>query len=192
MAASYMEPGVVYVNNTPYCGICDIGRYPAGRDDVDTAFAADLEAASIHSDACEDIMARKYAKLLSNLTNGLEAASGRGSLASPLAERARAEAQTVYAAAGIMASQRSDPRSGSITMAPVEGVTRVGGSTMQSLTRGAGLLEVDDLNGEIVLLGRLYGVPTPVNAMLQRLAVRLVTERIAPGSVPLAELQRSE
>jgi 2-dehydropantoate 2-reductase len=191
MAASHVEPGVVFVNNTPASGICDIGRYPAGRDAVDETFAADLEAASIRSDACDDIMARKYAKLLSNLTNGLEAASGRDAVASPLAARARAEAQAVYAAAGITFSRNSEARFASIGLGTVEGATRLGGSTLQSLARGAPSLEVDDLNGEIVLLGRLHGVPTPVNVMLQRLAHRLIAERAAPGSIPLAQLENS-
>ena len=71
----------------------------------------------------------------------------------------------------------------------VEGTARPGGSTFQSLVRGATTLEGDDLNGEIVLLGRLHGVATPVNAMLQRLARRLVSERIPPGSLSLAELE---
>jgi 2-dehydropantoate 2-reductase len=57
------------------------------------------------------------------------------------------------------------------------------------LARGAGRLEADYLNGEIVLLGRLHGVPTPVNAFLQQLARRLVTERVVPGTMPAAELE---
>jgi len=43
-----------------------------------------------------------------------------------------------------------------------------GSSTWQSLVRGSGTTEVDWLNGEIVLLGRLHGIPTPVNELLQR------------------------
>ena len=39
-------------------------------------------------------------------------------------------------------------------------------STWQSLERKAGTTEVDYLNGEVVLLGRLHGVPTPVNTVL--------------------------
>lgn len=61
---------------------------------------------------------------------------------------------------------------------------------MQSVLRGLPSLEVDDLNGEIVLLGRLHGVPTPVNALLQRLGYRLIAEKIEPGSIPPAELER--
>ena len=56
----------------------------------------------------------------------------------------------------------SDPRRDALMRyAPIEGVARSGGSTTQSLARGAGSVETDYLNGEIVLLGRLYAVPVP-------------------------------
>ncbi len=48
---------------------------------------------------------------------------------------------------------------------------------------------VDYLNGEVVLLGRLTGVATPVNAGLQRLAWRLARERVPPGSLRLADIE---
>ncbi|HEV8019667.1 MAG TPA: ketopantoate reductase C-terminal domain-containing protein, partial [Candidatus Lustribacter sp.] len=140
--------------------------------------------------ACPDVMARKYAKLSLNLLNVLEAASGSEAYASDLGRRARAEADAAFAAAGIQPATAESLRTG-MRFADVEGTSRPGGSTFQSLARGATSLEADDLNGEIVLLGRLHGVPTPVNAMLQRLALRLVAERIAPGSLPLADLEEA-
>ena len=51
-------------------------------------------------------------------------------------------------------------------------------------------IEADYLNGEIVLLGRLHGVATPVNALLQGLAQRMARERLAPGSLPVEDLAR--
>ena len=39
------------------------------------------------------------------------------------------------------------------------GDTFVGGSTWQSLMKGASTLETDYFNGEILMLGRLHGVP---------------------------------
>ena len=75
-------------------------------------------------------------------------------------------------------------------MRPVDGRNRGGGSTWQSLARGAGSVEVDFLNGEIVLLGRLHAVPTPVNAMLQRVVKRMAREGRAPGSMTEEELER--
>lgn len=191
MAAVFLEPGVVRVHNTPMSGVCDIGRYPSGCDAIDRAVAADFEASMIRSTAVDDIMDRKYAKLLSNLTNGLEAAVGRAALSSSLAERARNEGRAAFAAARITATSATDLRWTTMGFAAVGGVERIGGSTLQSVARGARTLETDDLNGEIVLLGRLHGIATPVNLMLQRLAIRLLAEHIPAGSLDLAELERS-
>jgi 2-dehydropantoate 2-reductase len=63
------------------------------------------------------------------------------------------------------------------------------GSTWQSLARGAGSIEVDFLNGEITLLGRLHGVPTPANETLQVLADRMAREQQAPGSISPDEVR---
>lgn len=190
MAGVHLEPGVVHQHNPPLGANCDIGRVPRGIDDIDAAFAADLIAAGVRSSPRPDVMARKYAKLSLNLLNVLEAAAGPEAYASDLGRRARLEADAVFAAAGIQPATAESLRTG-MRFADVEGVSRPGGSTFQSLARGAAALEADDLNGEIVLLGRLHGIPTPVNAMLQRLALRLVAERIPPGSMPLAELDEA-
>ena len=70
----------------------------------------------------------------------------------------------------------------------VNGSARPGGSSWQSLTRGTGTIEADFLNGETALLGRLYGVPTPVNEALQRLANRAEAERRSPGFMTPAQV----
>jgi 2-dehydropantoate 2-reductase len=56
------------------------------------------------------------------------------------------------------------------------------------LARGTGSIEADYLNGEIVLLGRLHGVDTPVNLLLQRLAAEAAREGRRAGSLPVDEL----
>jgi 2-dehydropantoate 2-reductase len=63
----------------------------------------------------------------------------------------------------------------------VGGSERGGGSTWQSLTRSTGSIETDYLTGEIVMQGRLHGVATPVNEVLQRLANQLATQHQSPG-----------
>jgi 2-dehydropantoate 2-reductase len=190
MAGVYLEAGSVHLHNPAFGSQVDVGRVPGGHDGVDDAIADDLEAAAIRSRACDDIMSRKYAKLLSNLPNVLEAACGPDGVRSDLAGRARDEALRVFAAAGIEPTRGGDDVRTVMRFVEVEGVTRPGGSTMQSIIRGLPTLEVDDLNGEIVLLGRLHGVPTPVNALLQRLGVHLIAEKIEPGSMSLTELDR--
>jgi len=73
---------------------------------------------------------------------------------------------------------------------PLDGTPRGGGSSWQSLSRGTGTIEADYLNGEIGLLGRLHGVPTPLNDLLQQLANTFARERRAPGSMPVEQLAR--
>jgi 2-dehydropantoate 2-reductase len=80
---------------------------------------------------------------------------------------------------------------GRVTPQRVGDRPRPGGSSWQSLARGSGSIETDFLNGEVVLLGRLHGVPTPRNAALQRLAGRLAREHRPPGSLSPDELRRA-
>jgi 2-dehydropantoate 2-reductase len=72
----------------------------------------------------------------------------------------------------------------------IPGHPRTGGSTWQSLMRGLPTTEVDFLNGEIVLLGKLHGVPTPCNRVLQQVANEMARTGKRPGSIRLEELQQ--
>jgi 2-dehydropantoate 2-reductase len=185
---AYVEPGVVAWSDVP-SAICDVGRYPFGIDDVDRTIAADFTAASIQSLPRADIMAHKYAKLVLNTTNALFAAIGRSAPDTELARLAREESYAVFAAAGIAVSTESDPRVDARTRGLIEGASYGGNSAFQSLERGRTRLETDYLNGEIVLLGRLHGVPTPVNAFLADLALRLVKSGTVAGSLTLADVE---
>jgi 2-dehydropantoate 2-reductase len=49
--------------------------------------------------------------------------------------------------------------------------------------KGASSLETDFFNGEIVMLGRLHGVPTPTNEFLQHYAARMLRGELRAGSV---------
>ena len=183
---TYLEPGVVQANSTPNTGILDIGRYPNGTDDTAKAIAGAFSASTYVSEPRPDIMRWKHQKLLMNLGNIIEAACGPSARAGELATRARAEGVAVFQAAGIEhATDEEDRerRGDLLRMRPIDGQRRGGGSTWQSLARGAPSLETDYLNGEIVLLGRMHGVPTPVNELLQQLAHELAAAGAAPGSM---------
>ena len=126
-----------------------------------------------------------------NLGNALEAAIGSIGREAELYTAARREAEAVISAAGIdCASPEEDARRRGdlISIKPIGGQRRGGGSSWQSLARGTGSIEADLLNGEIVLLGRLHGVPTPVNALLQQVANELARTHAAPGSITEDEL----
>ena len=45
------------------------------------------------------------------------------------------------------------------------------------------------MNGEIVLLGRLHGVPVPANTVVQEIGNRLVREDLSPGDITIDELE---
>lgn len=189
--ATHVEPGVVLAHAAPVTGILDVGRYPAGVDETAVAVAEALRTSGFESEARRDIMRWKYAKLLRNLGNAVEAVCGPQARGGEASKRARREGEECLEAAGIdvASAEEDDARRGDLVrMRPIAGKRWGGGSSWQSLVRGAGSIEADYLNGEVVLLGRLHGVPTPVNAALQRHAVRLARQRAAPGAVSEAEL----
>jgi 2-dehydropantoate 2-reductase len=194
MPATHLEPGVVEVPACPLTGLLDVGRYPAGVDEVSEQVAADLNESSFDSIADPRVMARKHLKLLSNLGNALEAACGTRSedpAARELWRLAQDEGSLCFAAAGIEVADPAldaERRASLGALRPVGGHVRSGGSSWQSLARGTGNIEADWLNGEIVLLGRLHQIATPVNELLCSTANRMAREGIAPGSIPARDL----
>jgi 2-dehydropantoate 2-reductase len=192
LPATHLHPGVVEASSAPVAGILDVGRYPRGVDARAEAISSAFASSGFSSVTNPEVMRFKWTKLLMNLGNALEAACGRIERESTLYLAARAEGEAVLAAAGIdRASDEEDRarRDGLIRLREIAGQRRSGGSSWQSLARGTGSIEVDQLNGEIVLLGRLHGVPTPVNALLQRVARELAAAQAAPGSMTHEQLE---
>jgi 2-dehydropantoate 2-reductase len=197
LPATHLEPGRVDTQGSPYPGMLDIGCYPSGVDAVAEQVAIDLSAAGFLSVARAEVMRWKYAKLLRNLGNSIEALTGHDldeaseKLQHDLVKRVDAEGREVLAAAGIDVVGDEEWRAyrrDQVQLVAVEGRERGGGSSWQSAHRGTGSVEADFLNGEIGLLGRLHGVATPMNDLLQREANALVRDRRPPGSVAPAEL----
>jgi 2-dehydropantoate 2-reductase len=183
---SYLQAGVVQAHSTPVTGIMDVGRFPSGADATATAIARAFSESTYLSEARADIMRWKYQKLLMNLSNAVEAACGPSARGGEVAARAKSEGVAVLQAARIgYASDEEDAarRDDHLRLRPIGEQRRGGGSTWQSLARGVGTLETDYLNGEIVLLGREHGVPTPANELLQELARELVEAGAPPGSI---------
>ncbi|MGO4419284.1 ketopantoate reductase family protein, partial [Streptomyces sp. MCAF7] len=196
LPATYLEPGEVIAPCAPFTGMLHLGGYPSGADETVRLIAADLEKSHFLAPVVPDVVRWKYAKLLNNVANAVEAVCGPdgGEEATALVRRAKAEASAVFDAAGIAhtsAAEQSAVRAGKMDIRPVAGGTaRGGGSSWQSLVRGSGTVEADYLNGEIVLLGRLHGVPTPVNEALRRTANECARERRTPGTITAAQLTR--
>lgn len=193
LPATHLEPGAVEAQGAPLSGLLHVGRYPSGTDETIERIGADLAASRFLAPVVPDIMRWKHGKLMANLANAIEAVSGlaRDEHSKELRRRARAEGRAVLDAAGIAYAgddENARFRADQVQIVKINGNERGGGSSWQSLTRGTGSIEADYLNGEIVLLGRELGIPTPVNEMLQRLANQAARERRAPGSLNAEEV----
>jgi 2-dehydropantoate 2-reductase len=189
--ASQLRPGVVQIHSAPVSGLLDLGRYPSGVGTRGQAIADALATTTFQSVVRPDIMRWKYRKLLMNLANAVEALAGPEGRFGPLAREAQREGTESLAAAGIdvATSEEDRERRGDfLQLSSTSSGEWRGGSSWQSLARGTGSIEAEFLNGEIVLLGALHGVPTPVNALLQRLALAAAADGTGPGSWRIEEL----
>jgi 2-dehydropantoate 2-reductase len=178
LPAQHLEPGVVVQGCDPVPGILDVGCYPSGTDDLTERIAADLRSAGFESEPRPDIMAWKYRKLVTNAVGDVGAVLPDE--AAELKPLVRAECEAVLEAAGVpLVSHQADlERRGDLLQSrpDVHGPNSLG----QSIARGTVGTEVDYRAGEIVLLGRLHGVPTPANERVQERAHQLA--RLSPPS----------
>ena len=78
LPATHLEPGTVVAQGVPLAGLLCVGRYPAGTDPTIERIAGDLSKSRFLAPVSEDVMRWKYAKLLDNLGNAIEALCGRG------------------------------------------------------------------------------------------------------------------
>ncbi len=168
LPAQHVEPGVVVQGCHPVPGILDIGRYPSGTDQVTDRVSADLRSAGFESVPRPDIMAWKHRKLVTNAVGDVSAVLPDE--ADELKPLVRAEAEAALAAAGVrMVSHEEDLERRGDLLQGREDVTGPN-SLGQSIERRTAGTEVDYRAGEVVLLGRLHGVPTPANERVQRTA----------------------
>jgi len=191
LPSAIVQPGVVAAWGAPHPAVLDVGRYPdAAVDPLVTAVASGFETAGFLSTPRPDISRWKRRKLLMNIANSVQALVGVGTN-EQLRALATAEAEACFAAAGLDVASIADDaanREGRMEVTAVPGLTRGGGSSWQSLVRGTGSIEADYLNGEICLLGRLHGVPTPANELLRRRANAAAAAHLAPGSTTEEDL----
>ena len=195
LPAEFEKPGEVTILCGPTNAILDIGSYPKGVDATATELAALINSSPrLLSEADGDVMTKKYGKLLVNLGNIADAACGISGRGAEVVQDAMEEGRRVFQAAGIRWEQSPERADSNAKRAETmqfdfpEGDTFLGGSTWQSLVKGASTLETDFFNGEILMLGRLHGVETPTNEFLQRYAARLLRGEMRPGSVTPEQL----
>ncbi len=182
----HLDPGEVFNSSENPAGMLDIGRFPSGIDKLAENVAEALTDAGFSSLPDASIMGQKYGKLVANLGNAVQPVCGED--AGEVLALLRQEAADCYRVAGIewidMRTFMAGRESSSQRLRSIPGHERPGGSSWQSVQRGTGNIETDFLNGEIAQLGRLRGIPTPANVVLQRLGNRVARERLPMGSFP--------
>ncbi len=195
---NHTTPGIVQAYSAPVSGILDVGRFEQDVDETAVAIAAALSNSTFVSVPRPDIMRWKFGKLLMNLGNGIDALCGPAARGTDLFGIVRDEGVAALRAANIPfvdAQEDAERRGDIMTLRPIAGERRGGGSTWQSLARGLSSVETDYLNGEIVKIGRLHGVPTPANELMQKLTARAARDGTEAGSVSpddlIAELSAS-
>jgi 2-dehydropantoate 2-reductase len=198
LPATFETPGEVTALCLPTHAVLDVGRYghTTATDGTAVELAATINAAPhLSSEPDPNIISKKHDKVLVNLGNGADAACGPIGRTSAVVAAAQEEAKAAYKAAAIVLPDPTDPavvgyraRMATMKFSVPAGSNFVGGSTWQSVAKGATSVETDYFNGEIALLGRLHGVPTPANVFLQRFVQHMLTHGIPAGSMTPDEL----
>lgn len=187
--AEHLEPGTVVSFAEGTAGALDTGKFPSGLDQTSVGISSALRKSGYSSMLDVHVMRHKYAKLLGNLNNAVQAACGETS--PNLSTKLRNEAIACYEAAGIECANRDETRKRRMEIrgGTVSGFRRHGGSSLQSVMRNTGDIEVDFLNGEIVQLGRLYDVATPANTVVQHIGHRAARAGKAGSYCLIQELE---
>ena len=184
--ATHLDPGVVQASSSPVTGLMDVGRWPSGSRRGRRRSRRDALARR-RSPRCprEDIATVEVGQAAHEPRQ-----RRRGGLPP---RRVGSRARRAGARRGRRVPDRGGRRlrrpptrtrhveTALLTSRPIGERRRAGGSTWQSLTRSKGEVETDFLTGEVVLLGRLVGVATPVNERLQSLANELARSHEPPG-----------
>lgn len=193
-----------------------LGNYPLGCDETATKVAQDLSNAGFNAVLSAHVMAAKWGKLVLNLTNALLAITGHHlQLARSIPEvsllmaEVQEEGLRVVEAAGIPLAEGNSPldvfamtkkaRQVGETAPDEEAIRaaenlpeqqRTYVSTWADLQQQRGETEASYLNGEILLLGEKYHVPTPYNFTLLDVVERMAVQQLPPGQYSIAILRQ--
>ena len=193
-----------------------IGVYPEGIDDLSRKIASDLSAAGFYSHPYHDIMTVKYMKLVLNtgnaplaITDYSEQSADKDEILSKFMAGGRREAIKVLNAAGIF-SYREDVNIAAEILklfgAGEDELTSWAGeawtayaSTWQDTYLRRNSTEVRFFNGEIVELGKKFGISTPYNQVSIEVLEEIMDEQLEQGAyspedllVRLKELEDKE
>lgn len=187
--ARFTETGTVVAGGAPQIGSLIFGLWPKGADPGAERIAADLTRAGYLAEVTGDVTRWKAAKLVYNVRNAVEVFAARPEEAAAFGDQLADEARAALAAAGYGLADPSERRVSLAGWGNAEGSGIRPGqqSTWQSLVRGVPS-EIDYLNGEIALLGRIHNVPTPLNSTIHAAVAQASLTRAAPGQTALATI----
>jgi 2-dehydropantoate 2-reductase len=191
----FLQPGEIINPISGNAGFLDVGLYPRGSDKLTQAVSDAFKRAIFVGGVNELVMSAKGAKCLRNLGNAMGAITDGKGDSSEFMTAARTEAMEVWKAAGIEweDSEKFDKRT-----RKRRGITRMPknyenihnrGSSWQSLKRDTGNIESEQLNGDVVRLGRLLEIRTPYNDVLWRVAEEMANQGDKPGKYTAKDLR---
>ena len=181
------------MHSAPVTGMLDIGRYPSGVDETSEGSPLRSRLRPFSRSRVRTSCAGSIASWSMNLGNGVQALCGPSDWNDDLERIPRCSRRRPRGLRG----SGHQPGAGRGGPCPQDRPSqrpagrrqeRGGGSTWQSLQRGTGSVETDYLNGEIALLGRLHDIPTPANALVQRLTNEAARDHHPPGHMTHREL----
>lgn len=194
--AIFMTPGEV-INPIIRCyGVIDLGRYPRGTDELCRRVADALTRAGFFAQVHGEVMKSKAGKCLGNLGNAFDAITDGKGDDRGFMDKTRDEATRVWDAAGIAYEEREAfaarvrPHYGERKIPAGYEEMEKRSSSWQSLARGTGNIEAEQLNGDVVMLGRALGIPTPHNELLWHLADEMARHGDKPGKHTAQDLMR--
>jgi len=189
LPAMYLQPGEVASYVKGLAGVLDTGKFPYGSDELSEEITSDLRQAGFGAVADAKVMRKKYAKLLMNVGNAVQAILEASRDTRQIYSAVRQEAEDCYSAQEIEFATREEMAkiAEEMVIAPVKGYEKTAGSSWQSLERGTGDIETEYLNGEISFLGRMNGIPTPYNDLLVLLAREFVLTKRRPATMSVAD-----
>ena len=192
----FLKPGEVINPISGKAGLFEVGLYPSGSDKLAHKVTEAFKKAGFAAGVNEQVMKVKGAKCLRNLANAMGAIiNGKGD-SREFMTAAMKEAVKVWKAAGIEwedpeeFDKRTWKRHGVYKMPTGYENIRNFGSSWQSLLREKGNIEAEQLNGDVVKLGRLLGIETPYNKILWQMAEDMAKNGDKPGKYTAENLMR--
>jgi len=208
LCVTFLSPGVVAHT---FGNTISVGNYPLGCEELCAQVADRLKKAGFRATMHDSIMAVKWSKLILNLNNATYAILDKHlqlGLVTPAISSFMADVEEeglhVLSVAGISVEDPGNPIDFAKRLAELRGVTedpekvhsaeqipmelRTYPSTWMDLKQKRGDTEAGYFNGEIILLGEKYGVPTPYNSTLLNIIEAMAAEGADPGLYTLEGL----